>query len=130
MNEDTASQFAVVDDALRTYPLDPPPPTLVPGVMARVHALTPKPRFQLTWFDYAMALFGMVMLGLGLALWQAIPMQAIADAVNQIDLTFPQFDVDVWIVLLTGETIIAALAIVFALVFFERMGTHRSFRTL
>jgi hypothetical protein len=60
--------FAAVDDALRTYPIEPAPEVLLPAIMARVQALPrlsqPLPRFRLTWLDYAFSLFfsGMVTL--------------------------------------------------------------------
>lgn len=62
--------FQHVDDALRTYPIAPPPPTLLPGTMARVRATAPL-RFRLGWLDYAVGLFATAMVGLLLLLWQS-----------------------------------------------------------
>jgi len=62
----------VVDDALRTYPLAPAPPTLVPQVRARLHMLAPAPRFRLYWLDYALSLFAAGMVALVSWVWQAI----------------------------------------------------------
>jgi len=62
----------VVDDALRTYPLAPEPPTLVPQVRARLHSLSPAPRFRLYWLDYALSLFAAGMVALVSWMWQAM----------------------------------------------------------
>lgn len=48
---------SAVADALLTYPLVLVPPTLKPNVMRRITRLA-RPRFSLTWFDYALGLFG------------------------------------------------------------------------
>jgi hypothetical protein len=67
--------YRQVDEALRTYPLQPAPATLAPRVMARLRALTPAPRFRLSWIDYALSLFAASMLGLALLGWQALTPQ-------------------------------------------------------
>src|SRR5262245_25601063 len=64
-----------IDDALRTYPLAPAPPSITLNVMARLRNLPPeaRPRFRLGWFDYAMGLFTTSLAGVGFVLWQSIP---------------------------------------------------------
>ncbi len=78
--------FALVDDALRTEPLSPPPPTLAPAVLARIRALRPVllPRFRLAWIDYAVSLFATGMVALAFLLWQSITPQMMMQAKLQI----------------------------------------------
>ncbi len=71
-NEREHIELAAVDDALRTYPLVPAPPTLIPAVIARIQAQAPAPRFQLRWIDYALGLFGTSMAGLLLLFGQTL----------------------------------------------------------
>jgi hypothetical protein len=52
---------AAVEDALRTYPLTPEPRTLLPGAMARVRRLAERPRFRLSWLEWALGLFVLLM---------------------------------------------------------------------
>jgi hypothetical protein len=68
-------RYQQVDEALRTYPLPPAPVTLAPRVAARLRALSPAPRFRLTWTDYVISLFAAGMLGLALIGWQALSPQ-------------------------------------------------------
>jgi len=75
----THEPMAVVDDALRTYPLAPAPASLRPRVMTRIRALA-APRFGLQFLDYAVSLFGAGMAGLALALWQSVTPQMAAHA--------------------------------------------------
>jgi hypothetical protein len=72
--------MTAIDDALRTHPLDPAPPTLAPGVLARLRALpaSVRPRFRLSPFDYAISLFTTGMAGVGFLLWQSMPPQVMA----------------------------------------------------
>ena len=70
--------YALVDKALRSYPLAPAPATLLPAVMARVAVasaeITP-PRFSLSWLDVVLSLFLASILTLVCAVWLAIPEQ-------------------------------------------------------
>ena len=69
-NQYDTDTYAAIDDALRMYPLAEPPDTLLPTVMTRIESLSFAPRFQLTWFDYAISLFGAGMVGLVFLLWR------------------------------------------------------------
>lgn len=63
---------AAVDDALRTYPLAPAPGTLRLRVMARLQTSAAPLRFRLQFLDYAVSLFGALMVGLALMFWQTL----------------------------------------------------------
>lgn len=52
---------AAVEDALRAFPLAPAPPTLLPGAMARVVRLSERPRFHVSWLEWAVGLFVVLM---------------------------------------------------------------------
>ncbi|HKZ69710.1 MAG TPA: hypothetical protein VI547_08890 [Anaerolineales bacterium] len=82
MNDDFEfeRETVVINDALRTHPLDPAPPTLATGVMARLRALPAniRPRFRLSPFDYAISLFTTGMAGVSFVLWQSMPPQVMA----------------------------------------------------
>ena len=63
---------AAVDDALRSFPLQPAPPGLAPGVMAALRlpeqARASRPVFRLSWIDFALSGFAALMLALVLLL--------------------------------------------------------------
>lgn len=61
---------AAVEDALRTWPLEPEPPTLLPGAMAHILRLSERPRFRVSWLEWALGLF-VVLMG-GVTAWVAI----------------------------------------------------------
>lgn len=69
-----------IDQALGAYPLQNPPPSLAAGVTARLQQLPPgaRPRFRLSWIDWAVSLFTTGMAGLGYVLLQSLPPQASA----------------------------------------------------
>ena len=111
--------FAAIDDALRAYPLAPPPPTLAPKVMVRIHALSPTPRFRLACIDYALSLFGAGMAGLGVLFWQAIPPETIALAEVEFVITLQQAMPRIGMAALAGGIVLAICALAFAAVMFE-----------
>ncbi len=72
------TEEAIVD-AFSTYPDQPTPTNFSAGVMARLRALPPdaRPRFKLSWFDWALSLFTTGMAGVGLLVWQTLPPQVV-----------------------------------------------------
>jgi hypothetical protein len=63
---------AVIEDALRSAPLEAPPPLLYAAVMQRVRLApqpAPPPRFRIAWLDLALSAFFASML---LAAWFAL----------------------------------------------------------
>lgn len=70
----------IVTEALASYPLQETPPTFSAGLMTRLNALPAnvRPRFRLSWFDWAISLFTTGMAGLGFVLWQTLPPQVVA----------------------------------------------------
>ena len=115
--------FALVDDALRTQALSPPPPTLAPAVLARIRALrsAPRPRFRLTWIDYAMSLFTTGMVALAFVLWKSATPQMMMQAKLQI-LLWQQLPgaALLWVSLLGGLILTAAAFLVAVAVFARR----------
>ena len=115
--------FALVDDALRTGPLSPPPPTLAPAVLARVRALRPAPlpRFRLAWIDYAVSLFATGMVALAFLLWKSITPQMMMQAKLQI-LLWQQLPgaTLLWASLLSGLILTAAAGLVAVAAFARR----------
>jgi hypothetical protein len=69
-----------LDQAFSTYPLEAAPPNFSAGVLGRLKALptTTRPRFRLSWFDWAISLFTTGMAGVGYVVWQTLPPQAVA----------------------------------------------------
>ena len=57
----------LVEEALYSLPMQPPPPMLFTNVMAQVRAQSPKPVelpvFRLSWMDFALSLFFAGMIG-------------------------------------------------------------------
>ena len=81
LNQPTNDHHEVLDDALRTYPVQSAPESLMPAVMARLSERAPAPiparypaaLFRPTWLDYALSLFAAGMVTLALALSPAVP---------------------------------------------------------
>ena len=75
LTERDRQQLAIVEDALRTYPLVDAPSDFSKAVMGHVHSLAPKPRFRLSWLDYFLSLFLPGMAVTMLFVWWSLPSQ-------------------------------------------------------
>lgn len=64
LSEYQQPDFEAVDDALKTYPMQAAPASILPVVMQRIETPERAPRFRLSWFDYAISLFSAGMAGL------------------------------------------------------------------
>jgi hypothetical protein len=110
------AELAAIDEALRTYPLVPAPPTLAPAVLARVQAQTLAPRFRLGWIDYALGLFGTSMAGLVLLFGQVL----LPDGLPSVLLSSVGFtdapSIVFWIVIGLGGLVLLAGCLVVAAV--------------
>jgi hypothetical protein len=111
---------AVVDDALRSFPLRPAPPELAPGIMAALRlpeqARGARPVFRLSWIDFALSGFAALMLALVLLLsgWltpAAARVQALAGG------PLGQANAQVWLLALGGLAATGGLLLVAGLVF-------------
>src|SRR5689334_6413317 len=117
-NEHEREELAVVDNALRTYPLAPVPPTLAPAVMGRIANRAPMPRFHLQWMDYALGLLAVAMVGLGLLLWQGLFPNSLLDLIQSSVMPFDLQTTVLWLgSLLAGLVLLAGCVAVAALVF-------------
>jgi len=65
----------IIEDALRTTPLEVPPPYLYAKVMRQVHARPALPRFQIPWIDFALVLFAGAMICVTAELLLFVPPQ-------------------------------------------------------
>ena len=112
---------AAIDDALKTYRLAEPPDTLMPAVITRIQAISSAPRFRLTWFDYAVSLFGAGMAGLVFLLWQQFSWPTFVRFQAQIltGIQHPSLYY-LWIPLLGGAAL-TATAILVAMGIFSRL---------
>jgi hypothetical protein len=117
---DDLTDSEVIEDALHTYPLSPMPPTLAPGVMARVRALAPLPRFRLSWVDGLVSLFIAGMIGLTVLLWQLLPPQLALQTRLQFMHLLQRVNVTVLQGALLGGAALAMLAVLIAVVVFGR----------
>lgn len=106
--------YAAIDDALQTFPLAEAPDALLPAIMERIQTIPQIPGFRLTWFDYAISLFGAGMVGAVLLLWQlsGLPsfIQLQTDMLNRMQQ--PEFLL-MWLTLF-GGIIFSALALAVA----------------
>ncbi len=66
------TEVDVIADAVRTYPLAPAPPGLIPAILSRVQQAGPRPRWRWMWIDVALTLWGATMAGLGWLLPQLL----------------------------------------------------------
>ena len=73
LNQRERAAYAAVDDAMRTYPLQPAPKDMLPAVLARLQARQTPPLLRLTWLEAALASFTIVMAGLIFGLWPLLP---------------------------------------------------------
>jgi hypothetical protein len=119
--------FDAVDDALRSFPLQPAPPGLATAVLAELRsperAAAARPVFRLSWMDFALSGFVAQMLGLVLLLsgWltpTAGRLQALAAG------PLLQSDGLVWALALAGLVLTSGLLLVAGLVF-RRPGSRR-----
>ena len=112
---------AIIDAALKTYPLAEPPDTLLPTIMTRIQVLSSTPRFQLSWLDYAISLFWAGMAGLVFLLWQQSSLPTFAQLQTQI-LTGMQHPglYYLWIALL-GSAVLTASVVLVAMEMFSRL---------
>jgi len=126
-DEPRDERAAVVEAALRHFPLRPAPPELAPRIMAALRlpeqARAVRPVFRLSWMDFALSGFAALMLALVLLLsgWltpAAAQLQALAAG--------PLFQPDglVWALALAGLVGTAGLLLVAAVVF-ARPGAPR-----
>ena len=74
LNERERAAYAAVDDAMRTYPLQPAPQGLRPAVLKRIQVRQLAPRFRPAWLDYAVSLFAAGMASMIGWLWLVIPL--------------------------------------------------------
>jgi hypothetical protein len=61
------------DESLKTYPVVPAPKGFSNSVMMGVYSSAAKPKFHLSWFDYALTVFTTSMFGLILILGNLLP---------------------------------------------------------
>lgn len=105
----------IIEDALQTLPIADAPETLLQSVMSRVQATAPVPAFRLTWFDYAISLFGAGMAGIIFMLWQTLPIFTVITATLE-QLSHPGlFYLSATIL---GGTILVITAVLAALILF------------
>jgi hypothetical protein len=108
----------IIEDALSTYPMAAVPPGLSAAVMAQVRALSLKPRFRLSWMDYAVSLFVSGMASLFLLVWQLLPPNLTARLRLQLLLTERFLEINsLWPIIVVGIVLAVAALIVAALLF-------------
>ena len=63
----------IVEDALRSLPLQTAPPALYPAVMRQIRARAARPSFQVSWLDLTLSLFAACMAGLIWLVLRSLP---------------------------------------------------------
>ncbi|HEX9926425.1 MAG TPA: hypothetical protein VGD99_27465 [Anaerolineae bacterium] len=121
MNRPTDAEqaaYALVDAALRHYPLTEAPAGLLPAVMARIQAVPTVPRFHLTWFDYAISFFGAGMAGCVLLLWRLFLSPSLTHLQTRFLAELSSTDLQLLTTMfLAGLTLTAAAVTVMAILF-------------
>jgi hypothetical protein len=119
--------ITAVDDALRSFPLQPAPPSLASAVLAELRsperAAAARPVFRLSWMDFALS--GFVALMLALVLLVSGWLTPTADRMQAI-VAGPLFQGNglVWALALAGLVVTGGLLLVAGLVF-QRPGPLR-----
>ncbi len=125
MIENTPAPSEIIDEALRSYPLEPAPASIYQKVMKQVGVQRSIPKFKLSWLDYALSGFVAMMAGLVLFLWQtsAISPHWSVKLANHlfwirqnIRFTLRQFQPQVPVEII----IIGLVSLLFGLIFFTR----------
>lgn len=110
---------AVIDEALKIYPLAEAPDTLLPTIMARIQAVSSTPRFRLTWFDYAISLFAAGMTGLVFFLWQQFLLPTFVQFQAQIITAIQDPSLYYLWISLWGGAVLTAVAVLVAMEMFS-----------
>ena len=110
------ARYAAVDDALRSFPLQPAPPGLAPAVLAVLPAPMARPVFHLSWMDFALS--GLVALRLALVLLLSGWLTPMAGRLETL-VAGPLFQTDalVWGLAMAGLVVTAGLLLIAGFVF-------------
>jgi hypothetical protein len=113
--------YAMVDDALRSFPMRPTPPGLAPDVLAALRspgaALASRPAFRLSWIDFALSGFAAMMLALLLLLSGWLTPEAAARLQAMAAGPLFQTGALAWTLAAAGLVITAGLLLVAGVVF-------------
>ncbi len=118
--------YAAVDEALRSFPLQPAPLGLAPAVMAALRsperAAVARPVFRLSWIDFALSGFAALMLALVLLVGGWLTPAAAARLQAMVAAPLFQADVLVWGFALAGLVATSGLLLIAGFVFRESRG--------
>ncbi len=89
INDHQQNSFAIVDDALQTYPLAAVPAHLHASIMAQIRATPQVPPFRLAWQDYTLSLFAAGMTAVIIWLLETIPAQLSVNVQQDLLLFLP-----------------------------------------
>ncbi len=111
LTERDRQEFALVEDAMRSYPLADTPPDFAGAVMSRVRASVLAPRFRVTWREALISLFIPCAGIFGLIFWASLPPQGLAYIQTRLLLLwhFLQRSGLDWVVFASGAAIVAAM---------------------
>lgn len=98
MNDREPEAYAVVDEALRTYPLQPAPLGIMHAVMRRVEVSTQLPKFRLHWLDFVLSFFLPGMVGLIYAIMRSslLPPTFVPLLQNRLVVFWQQLSIALW----------------------------------
>jgi hypothetical protein len=110
----------VVEDALRTDPLKPAPPDLLPKVMAQVRTQSHVPRFRLGWIDWAVTLFVACMSGLVFVVVNSVPPEVAAYIESELALRAQSGQMPIVVMLFVMGMLVACMLFLAARLFAKR----------
>jgi len=139
LTEGDRAAYAAVDDALRTYPIQPAPDDLLPAVLARIQTAERAPArpaagglaarwpglpLRLTWLDYAISLFaaGMVSLVMFITMSITLPPDWTARLESQLVAWWGQFSLasPAFVIVLLASLALGLLGLLLGVVLFNR----------
>jgi hypothetical protein len=100
---------ALVEEALRAYPVAPAPPSLYPAIMERVRATEQLPPFRLAALDVMVSLAVAVLAGLVFLLWPMIASPALTVVRDPLVAVAGSAEDIVWAATLAGMALVGAL---------------------
>jgi hypothetical protein len=122
--------MAILEDALRTYPLEPVPASLKTRVMNRIRPQSFVPRFTFPWLETAISLMVSTLLTVVVTLLLEIPPAAAVRLQNSVRIFLLQPGSRSIIQAAPTSAILAAMCLVLAVMLFQkpfapRVSSHR-----
>ena len=119
MNDQDQKIDQLVEDALRTFPLEPVPDRVLKGILAQIERPILQPTFLFSWIDFSLSAVLAVIIGSLLALIQQVPQSSYWSARLRVEILLTWQELRLFLMQNQSEILAAAISIltVFTLLF-------------